>query len=150
MMYVKQYHWHGCNIVKYSTIMYIAQYRKKLNIGRIHKIPIYSLYSPSWMGYGLPVVFLYLEIVDQWSTRIPGQWEGGTMGNTWTATEHCSKSLGFYLPIHTGNVLLKFGFEIQNQTKVRVQKLKYPIWLPGSHFESGITENPWAFTHSYR
>ena len=28
---------------------------------------------------------------------------------------------GFYLPIDMGNVLLKFGFDIQSQTEVRVQ-----------------------------
>ena len=42
------------------------------------------------------------------------------------------------LPIHTGNMLL-FGSDIQNQ--IRVQKLKNPIWPPGSHFESDIAEN---------
>ena len=65
------------------------------------------------------------------------------MGNAWIA-------LGFNIPIHTGNVLLKFGLEIHSQTKVRVQKPKYPIWPPGSHFESDIGENPQAFIHTYR
>ena len=38
-------------------------------------------------------------------------------------------------------VLLKFGVDIQSQTKVRVWKPKNPIWPPGGHFESYITEN---------
>ena len=59
-----------------------------------------------------------LEIVNQWSTRIPPQRQWVSLGNAWIAIEHPSKSLGFYLPIHAGNVLLKFGFEIQSQTEV--------------------------------
>ena len=43
------------------------------------------------------------------------------------------------LPIYISIVPLKFGVDIQSQTKVRVRKLKNPIWLPGSHFEL----NPW-------
>ena len=38
-------------------------------------------------------------------------------------------------PIHTSNVLLKFGLDIQSQT-IGVQKPKNPICPPGSHFES--------------
>ena len=45
------------------------------------------------------------------------------------------------LSIHTSNVLLKFGFDIQSQTDVRVCKLKNPRWPPGGHFESDISEN---------
>ena len=51
------------------------------------------------------------------------------MGNVWIAIEHGSNSLGFYVPTHMGNVLLKFGFDIQSQTEVRVQNLKNPVWL---------------------
>ena len=43
--------------------------------------------------------------------------------------------------IHTSNVLLKFGLDIQSQTEVRVRKPKNPRWLPGGHFESDIAEN---------
>ena len=43
------------------------------------------------------------------------------MGNVSIAIEHGSKLPGFYLPIDMGNVLLKFGFDIQSQTEVRVQ-----------------------------
>ena len=49
----------------------------------------------------------------------PPQRQWVSVGNTWIAIEHPSKSLGFYLPIHAGNVLLKFGFEIQSQIKVK-------------------------------
>ena len=41
------------------------------------------------------------------------------MDNTWIAIEHPSKSQAFYLPIHAGNMLQKFGFKIQSQTEVR-------------------------------
>ena len=42
------------------------------------------------------------------------------------------------LSIHTSNVLLKFGLDIQSQTEVRVRKPKNPRWPPGGHFESDI------------
>ena len=45
------------------------------------------------------------------------------------------------LPIYTSIVLLKFGVDIQSQTKVRVWKPKNPIWPPGGHFESDVAEN---------
>ena len=38
-------------------------------------------------------------------------------------------------------VLLKFGVDIQSQTKVRVWKQKNPIWPPGGHFGSDVAEN---------
>ena len=44
------------------------------------------------------------------------------------------------LSIHINNLLLKFGHDIQSQTKVRIRNLKNPIW-PGGHFENGISEN---------
>ena len=34
--------------------------------------------------------------------------------------------------------------------KLRVQKMKNPIWSPGSHFESDITENQNASAHSHK
>ena len=65
----------------------------------------------------------------------PAQRQWASVGNAWVAIEHPSKSLGFYLPIHAGKVLLKFGFEIQRQTEVRVRKPKnsnmatrWPFW----------------------
>ena len=64
------------------------------------------------------------------------------MDNTWIAIEHPSQA--FYLPIHAGNVLQKFGFEIQNQSEVRVRKPKNLIWPPGGHFESDISENQYS------
>ena len=45
------------------------------------------------------------------------------------------------LPIYISIVPLKFGLDIQSQTKVRVWKPKNPIWPPGSHFESDVAEN---------
>ena len=38
-------------------------------------------------------------------------------------------------------VPLKFGVDIQSQTKVRVWKPKNQIWTPGGHFEIIIAEN---------
>ena len=54
------------------------------------------------------------------------------------------------LPIHTGDVPVKFGLNIQSHTKVRVWKPKIPIWLPGSHFESDVPENQQASAHSHK
>ena len=79
-----------------------------------------------------------LEIVDQWSTRIPPHSRRGAVGNVWIAIEHGSKSRGFHLPIRMGNVLERFGFDVQSQAEVRVKNLKNQI---GSHFESDIAEN---------
>ena len=44
--------------------------------------------------------------------------------------------INMLLSIHTCNLLLKFGLDIQ-----RVRKLKNPIWPPGGHFESDLSEN---------
>ena len=52
--------------------------------------------------------------------------------------------------IHTNNVLLKFGLDIQSQTEVTVQKPKNPMWPPGSHFERDISENQQASAHRYK
>ena len=45
------------------------------------------------------------------------------------------------LPIYVSIVPLKFGVDIQSQTKVRVRKPKNLIWPPGGHFESDVAEN---------
>ena len=45
------------------------------------------------------------------------------------------------LPIYISIVPLKFGVDIQSQTKVRVWKPKNPIWPPDGHFESDVAEN---------
>ena len=45
------------------------------------------------------------------------------------------------LHIYISIVLLKFGVDIQSQTKVRVWKPKNSIWPPGGHFESDVPEN---------
>ena len=45
------------------------------------------------------------------------------------------------LPIYVSIVPLKFEVDIQIQSKVRVRKFKNPIWPPGGHFGSDITEN---------
>ena len=45
------------------------------------------------------------------------------------------------LHIYISIVLLKFGVDIQSQTKVTVWKPKNPIWPPGGRFESDVTEN---------
>ena len=60
--------------------------------------------------------------------------------------EMTSLQINRLLPIYTSIVPLKFGVDIQSQTKVRVTKVrvrkpKNPIWLPGGHFEINIAEN---------
>ena len=45
------------------------------------------------------------------------------------------------LHIYKTIVLLKFGVDIQSQTKVRARKPKNPIWPPGGHFDSDVAEN---------
>ena len=44
------------------------------------------------------------------------------------------------LHIYITIVPLKFGVDIQSQTKVSVSKPKNPIWPPGGHFESDLAE----------
>ena len=45
------------------------------------------------------------------------------------------------LHIYISVVPLKFGVDIQSQTKIRVWIPKKPIWPPGGHFESDLAEN---------
>ena len=45
------------------------------------------------------------------------------------------------LSIYISIVPLKFGVDIQSQSKVRVWKPKNPIWPPGGHFERDVAEN---------
>ena len=45
------------------------------------------------------------------------------------------------LPIYISIVPLKFGVDIQSQSKVRVWKPKNLIWPPGGHFDSDVAEN---------
>ena len=62
---------------------------------------------------------------------------------------HCWKSIG--LPsIYTSDEPLKFGLDIQSQTKVRVPKPKNPRWPPGGHFDSDIAENQKASAHGHK
>ena len=49
---------------------------------------------------------------------------------------------------YTSDVALKFGLDIQSQTKVR--KLKNPSWSPGGYFENGIAENQQASAHGHK
>ena len=53
------------------------------------------------------------------------------------------------LHIYISIVLLKFGVDIQSQTKVRVWKPKNPIWPPGGHFESDVAENQYASAYDH-
>ena len=53
------------------------------------------------------------------------------------------------LHIYISIVPLKFGVDIQSQTKVRVWKPKNPIWPPGGHFESDLAENQLAFANDH-
>ena len=71
-----------------------------------------------------------LEIVDQWSTKIPPPSRGGeaAAGQFVISIEHHSKPLGFYLPIYKGNVLMKFGFDVQSQTEKSNMAVQRPFW----------------------
>ena len=53
------------------------------------------------------------------------------------------------LPIYISIVPLKFGVDIQIQSKVRVWKPKNPIWLPGGHFDSDVAENQQASPYGH-
>ena len=52
-----------------------------------------------------------------------------------------SLKINWLLPIHTSDVPVKCGLDIQIQTKIRFRKPQNSIWLPGGHFESDIAEN---------
>ena len=99
-----------------------------------------------------------LEIVDQWSTRIPrpigeggnGQW----VDCNWTFFKitrqpfwkrHSWQSLGFCLQPQrtcTWNLKLKFQSKLELHCRNHaVQKPKNLIWPPGSHLENEVTEN---------
>ena len=53
------------------------------------------------------------------------------------------------LHIYMSIVLLKFGVDIQSQTKVTVWKPKNPIWPPGGHYESDVAENQQASAYDH-
>ena len=57
--------------------------------------------------------------------------------------------INWLLYIYISFVPLKFGVDIQNQTKVRVWKPKNPTWPPGGHFESDVTENQQASAYDH-
>ena len=75
-----------------------------------------------------------LEIVAQWFTRTPPTNRRGSKGNAWIAIEHRSKSFGFYIPILTDNVLLKFGFDVQSQIEVKSPETEKPNMAPKRPF----------------
>ena len=99
-----------------------------------------------------------LEIVDQWSTRIPHPIGEGSNGQwvdcNWTLFKitrqpfwkrHSWQSLGFCLqPQRTCTWNLKLKFQSKPELRCRnhaVQKPKNLIWPPGSHLENEVTEN---------
>ena len=99
-----------------------------------------------------------LEIVDQWSTRIPPphrrrwQWAmGGLQLSIVQITRqpfwkrHSWQSLGFCLqPQKTCIWNLKLKFQSKQELRCRnhaTQKPKNLIWPPGSHLENEVTEN---------
>ena len=53
------------------------------------------------------------------------------------------------LHIYISIVPLKFGVDIQSQTKVWVLEPKNPIWPPSGHFESDVTENEYASAYDH-
>ena len=100
------------------------------------------------------LIYTHLRIVQQSQSSETKKSNMATWRPFWRW--HCWESIGsyiyiyiLYIYIYISNVLLKRGFDIQSQTKVRVQKPKNPIWPPGSHFDSNIAENLYASTHSH-
>ena len=108
-----------------------------------------------------------LEIVDQWSTRIPrpigeggnGQW----VDCNWTLFKitrqpfwkrHSWQSLRFCLQPQrtcTWNSKLKFQSKLELRCRNHaIQKPKNLIWPPGSHLENEVTENQQALTHIHK
>ena len=53
------------------------------------------------------------------------------------------------LHIYISIVPLKFGVDIQSQSKARVWKPKNPIWPPGGHFISDFAENQQASVYGH-
>ena len=179
----------------YSSANIICLLYPMLSQNNRHKMPCSApshYLNQCWLIVNwIPQEQIQLEIVDQWSTRIPLPSRRGSsrqcMDCNWTSfkittllSEYpqtqvmCCWSLDLMfkdklklesgnwkiqygrqsaivkvtllkinrlLSIHTSNLLLKFGLHIQSQTKVRIRKLKNPIWPPGGHFESDIAEN---------
>ena len=54
------------------------------------------------------------------------------------------------LRIYICILVLKFRVDVESQSKVRVRKSKNPIWPPGGHFESHVTENQQASSHIHK
>ena len=82
-----------------------------------------------------------LEIVDQWSTRIPPPHRRG-----WHFSKSQAAILKWLLPTATKDMHMKFETEIRKQTwvtllKHAIQKPRNLIWPPGSHLENEVTEN---------
>ena len=116
---------------------------------------IYWLYSPLHINENpnRKLKQYQLEIVDQWSTRIPPphrrgwQWAMGGLqlnivyNHKAAILKVTSLKINRLLPIYISIVPLKLAVDIQSQTKVRVRKPKIPIWPPGGHFESDLAEN---------
>ena len=80
----------------------------------------------------LLIVVLWSEIPNHTPTYIVGQA---------AILKVTSLKINRPLPIYISIVPIKFGVDIQSQTKVRVWKPKNPIWPPGGHFENDLAEN---------
>ena len=106
-----------------------------------------------------------LEIVDQWSTRIPPPHRRGWqwVDCNWTLFKitrqpfwkrHSWQSLGFCLEPQrtcTWNLKLKFQSKLELRSRNHgIQKPKNLICPPGSHLENEVTENQQALTHIHK
>ena len=60
--------------------------------------------------------------------KIPYGWQAAILKVTWLKIKRLS-------PIHTSDVQVRFGLDIQSQTKIKVRKPKNQIWLQGSHLK---------------
>ena len=107
----------------------------------------------------LTQIYIELEIVDQWSTRIPPPPRGGwhcakSQGSHFESDIASWQSLGFYLqPQRTCTWNLKLKFQSKLELRCRnhaIQKPKNLIWAPCSHLENEVTENQLALTHMHK
>ena len=112
---------------------------------------LWTAYACNKLSY-----IIILEIVDQWSTRIPPPHRRGwqwvdcnwrlfkiTRQPFWK--QHSLQSLGFCLQPQrtcTWNLKLKFQSKLELRCQNHaIQKPKNLIWPPGSHLKNEVTEN---------
>ena len=103
-------------------------------------------------------IYSYTQVMCSWSLDLKFKAKLKLESRTWKIQFGCQGAIlkmillktNRLLSIYTIDVPLKFGLDIQSQTKIRVRKPKNPIWLPGRHFESDIIENIKDSDHDHK